>query len=135
MVTVIGSLMGHILLVRPGNLSSVTQQTQTQAGAAPSEEPDPRRWRILGVSLVIGFMALLDVSVVNLAVPSMQEGMHASAGTIQWVVSGYALAFGLTLVAGGRIGDAFGRRRMMLIGLLGFIASSAAVGLSPRSDG
>ena len=95
---------------------------------------DPRRWRILGVSLVIGFMALLDVSVVNLAVPSMQQGLDASTGTIQWVVSGYALAFGLTLVAGGRIGDAYGRRRMMLLGLVGFTAASAAVGLAPTAS-
>ena len=66
----------------------------------PAYMPDPRRWRILGVSLVIGFMALLDVSIVNVALPSMRAGLDTSAGTIQWVVSGYALAFGLTLVAG-----------------------------------
>ena len=50
---------------------------------------------------------------------------------MQWVVSGYALAFGLTLVTGGRLGDAYGRRRMMLIGLAGFIVASAAVGIAP----
>ena len=94
-------------------------------------EPDPRRWRILGVALVVGFMALLDVSIVNLAVPSMQRGLGSSTGTIQWVVSGYALAFGLTLVAGGRLGDAYGRRRLMLVGLCGFILTSAAVGFAP----
>ena len=77
-------------------------------------------------------MALLDVSIVNVAIPSMREGLHTSAGTIQWVVSGYALAFGLTLVAGGRLGDAYGRRRLMLIGLALFIVSSAAVG--PRAE-
>ncbi|MCD4524166.1 MFS transporter [Nocardioides sp. cx-173] len=108
--------------------------------ATPAPEPapaveqeyvaDPRRWRILGVTLVVGFMSLLDVSIVNVAIPSMQEGLDTSPGTIQWVVSGYALAFGLTLVAGGRLGDAFGRRRMMLVGLAGFIVSSAAVGLA-----
>jgi EmrB/QacA subfamily drug resistance transporter len=100
----------------------------------PSYLPDPRRWRILGVSLVIGFMALLDVSIVNVAIPSMREGLHTSAGTIQWVVSGYALAFGLTLVAGGRLGDAYGRRRMMLVGLICFIVSSAAVGFAPNAE-
>ena len=99
----------------------------------PSYTPHPRRWRILGVSLVIGFMALLDVSIVNVAIPSMREGLHTSTGTIQWVVSGYALAFGLTLVAGGRLGDAYGRRRLMLVGLALFIASSAAVGLAPNA--
>lgn len=95
--------------------------------------PDPRRWRILAVSLVVGFMSLLDVSIVNVAIPSMQRGLDTSSGTIQWVVSGYALTFGLTLVAGGRLGDAYGRRRMMLIGLTGFVLSSAAVGLAPSA--
>jgi len=97
----------------------------------PTYEPDPRRWRILGVTLVVGFMALLDVSIVNVAIPSMRTGLETSAGTVQWVVSGYALAFGLTLVAGGRLGDAYGRRRMMLVGLLSFVASSVAVGFAP----
>jgi EmrB/QacA subfamily drug resistance transporter len=101
--------------------------------AEAAYEPNPRRWRILGVSLVVGFMSLLDVSIVNVAIPSMQEGLHTSAGTVQWVVSGYALAFGLTLVAGGRLGDAYGRRRMMLIGLAGFTVASAAVGFAPNA--
>ncbi len=96
--------------------------------------PDPHRWRILGVTLSIGFMSLLDVTIVNVALPSMRVGLDTSAGTIQWVVSGYALAFGLTLVAGGRLGDAHGRRRLMLIGLTGFILSSAAAGLAPTAE-
>ena len=95
--------------------------------------PHPHRWRILTVSLVIGFMALLDVSIVNIAIPSMRAGLDTSSGAIQWVVSGYALAFGLTLVAGGRLGDAYGRRRLMLIGLVGFVLTSAAVGLAPNA--
>ena len=97
----------------------------------PSAEPDPRRWRILGVSLVVGFMSLLDVTIVNVAIPSIRSGLGTTSAQVQWVVSGYALAFGLTLVTGGRLGDAYGRRRLMVIGLLGFIASSAAVGLAP----
>ena len=86
---------------------------------------------MLGVSLVIGFMALLDVTIVNVALPSMRSGLGTTPGTVQWVVSGYALAFGLTLVTGGRLGDAYGRRRMMLIGLGGFIVASAAAGVAP----
>jgi EmrB/QacA subfamily drug resistance transporter len=93
--------------------------------------PDPRRWRILGVTLVVGFMSLLDVTIVNVAIPSIRDGLDTSSSNVQWVVSGYALAFGLTLVTGGRLGDAWGRRRIMLIGLTGFIVSSAAVGLAP----
>jgi EmrB/QacA subfamily drug resistance transporter len=94
--------------------------------------PDPRRWRILSVSLVVGFMSLLDVSIVNVAIPSMEHSLGTSASAIQWVVSGYLLAFGLTLVPGGRLGDAYGRRRLMLIGLAGFLVSSAAVGFAPN---
>jgi EmrB/QacA subfamily drug resistance transporter len=94
-------------------------------------EADPRRWRILSVTLVIGFMALLDVTIVNVALPSIRQGLGASAAQVQWIVSGYALTFGLTLVAGGRLGDAYGRRRMMLVGLAGFVAASAGVGLAP----
>jgi len=97
------------------------------------DEPDHRRWRILTVTLVVGFMTLLDVTVVNVAVPSIREGLDASAGTVQWVVSGYALTFGLVLVAGGHLGDAYGRRRIMTIGLIAFIVSSAAVGLAPSA--
>ena len=110
---------------------------QERADASPREdapyEPDPRRWRVLAVSLVVGFMSLLDVTIVNVAVPSIRAGLDTSAATIQWVVSGYALAFGMTLVAGGRLGDAHGRRRMMTIGLIGFVVSSAAVGLAPNA--
>ncbi|WP_246081866.1 MFS transporter [Nocardioides litoris] len=104
------------------------------AGPDDDGAPDPRRWHILGVSLVVGFMSLLDVTIVNVAVPSMQRGLETSSSTIQWVVSGYALTFGLTLVAGGRLGDAFGRRRLMVVGLAAFIVSSAAVGLAPTAE-
>ncbi|KRE97193.1 MFS transporter [Nocardioides sp. Soil774] len=110
------------------------EQVDAQSGTVDATyEPDPRRWRVLAVSLVIGFMSLLDVTIVNVAVPSIRAGLGTSAATIQWVVSGYALAFGMTLVAGGRLGDAHGRRRMMMVGLVGFVASSLAVGLAPSA--
>ncbi len=112
----------------------MTQEEQEQRDADEADHvPDPRRWRVLAVSLVVGFMSLLDVTIVNVAVPSIRAGLETSAATIQWVVSGYALAFGMTLVAGGRLGDAHGRRRMMTIGLVGFIVSSLAVGLAPNA--
>ena len=95
-------------------------------------EPDPRRWKALAVSLTAGFMGLLDVSIVNVALPSMQSGLHASSGGIRWVVSGYALAFGLVLVTGGRLGDAFGRRNMFLGALAAFVATSALAGAAPN---
>lgn len=96
-------------------------------------EPDPRRWKALAVTLTAGFMSLLDVSIVNVALPSIQRGIGADAGTVQWVVSGYALTFGLVLVAGGRLGDALGRRRMFLIALAAFVVASAFAGAAPTA--
>ncbi|WP_307849430.1 MFS transporter [Qaidamihabitans albus] len=91
-------------------------------------EPDPRRWRALAVTLTAGFMSLLDVSIVNVALPSIQRGLGASVSGAQWVVSGYALTFGLVLVSGGRLGDALGRRRMFLVALSAFVLTSALAG-------
>ncbi len=96
--------------------------------------PHPRRWHALAVSLVVGFMSLLDVTIVNVAIPSIQEGLDASPESVQWVVSGYALTFGLVLVAGGRLGDLVGRRRMFLIGLVAFTLTSAVAGMAPTDE-
>lgn len=98
------------------------------AGTGEAVEPDPRRWRALAVVLVSGFMVLLDVSIVNVALPSIAAGIGAGEEALQWVVSGYALSFGLVLVAGGRIGDARGRRPTLMLGLAVFTVASAACG-------
>ncbi len=96
-------------------------------------EPDPRRWRALSVCLVAGFMTLLDVSIVNVALPSIQQGVDASPSDLQWIVSGYALTFGLVLVPAGRLGDALGRRRMFMLGVVLFTVASLAAGLAPAA--
>lgn len=90
--------------------------------------PDPRRWRALGVCLLAGFITLLDVSIVNVALPSIRQGLGATTSDIQWIVSGYALAFGLLLVPAGRLGDARGRRRLFMAGLALFTVASALCG-------
>jgi EmrB/QacA subfamily drug resistance transporter len=81
-----------------------------------------------------GFMSLLDVSIVNVALPSIAQSLGASVVQVQWVVSGYALTFGLVLVAGGRLGDALGRRRMFLVALTGFVLTSALCGAAPSAE-
>ncbi|TQM62933.1 MFS transporter [Humibacillus xanthopallidus] len=101
--------------------------------AAQDEPPDPRRWRALAVCLVAGFMTLLDVSIVNVALPSIQQGVGASPSDLQWIVSGYALAFGLTLVGAGRVGDIVGRRPVFIAGVVLFGAASLACGLASSS--
>ena len=101
----------------------------TSDAAAP--EPDPQRWRVLAVCLAAGFVTLLDVSIVNVAMPSIQHALHASATSLQLVVAGYTLAFGLVLVPSGRLGDAGHRRGLFLGGLVAFAVASLAAGLSP----
>ncbi|GMA88197.1 hypothetical protein GCM10025868_34470 [Angustibacter aerolatus] len=90
----------------------------------------PRRWRALAVCLVALFATLLDVSVTNVALPSIGAATGAGPSQAQWVVSGYVLAFGLVPVLAGRLGDDRGRRTMFLVGVAGFTATSLVVGLS-----
>jgi EmrB/QacA subfamily drug resistance transporter len=108
-------------------------QGQATLSTPSGEGLDPRRWRALTVSLIAAFMALLDVSIVNVALPSMERGLAASAADLQWVISGYALTFGLALVPAGRLGDTFGRRRMFLIALPAFVLTSALSGAAPTA--
>jgi EmrB/QacA subfamily drug resistance transporter len=102
--------------------------------AAADEGTDPRRWHALWVTQFAAFMALLDVSIVNVALPSIQRGLAASPATVQWVVSGYSLTFGLALVPAGRLGDALGRRRMYLIALCAFVVTSALSGAATSAS-
>jgi len=103
------------------------------AGAAGTEavELDPRRWYALGVIAIAQLMVVLDASIVNLALPSAKADLGISAANQQWVVTAYTLAFGGLLLLGGRVADYAGRRRMFIIGLLGFAAASALGGLAP----
>ncbi|WP_181797550.1 MFS transporter [Streptomyces sp. WELS2] len=92
--------------------------------------PDERRWKALGVCLAAGFISLLDTSIVNVALPSLEHGLGASEAVQSWVVSGYALTFGLALVPAGRLGDMRGRRQAFLVGLALFTVASLACGLA-----
>lgn len=91
-----------------------------------------QRWRVLGLCLLAGFMTLLDVSIVNVALPSIQQGLDAPPVALSWVVSGYALTFGLVLVPSGKLGDQFGRSRMFVIALVAFTIASALAGVAPN---
>jgi EmrB/QacA subfamily drug resistance transporter len=109
-------------------VSSAAESTST------TQTGHPKRWQALWVTQLAGFMGLLDVSIVNVALPSMQQSLGASLAEIQWVISGYALTFGLVLVAGGRLGDALGRRTMFLIALACFVLTSALCGAAPSAE-
>jgi EmrB/QacA subfamily drug resistance transporter len=94
--------------------------------------PDPDRWKALAVCLAGGFMVLLDVSIVTVALHSINVGLDASGEALQWVLSGYSLTFGLLLVPAGRLGDARGRRRLFLFGMLAFTFASVLCGAAPN---
>jgi EmrB/QacA subfamily drug resistance transporter len=91
---------------------------------------DNRRWWTLGAMCFALFMIMLDNTVVNVALPSIQKDLHSSISGLEWTVNAYTLSFAVLLVTGGRLGDIFGRRRMFLFGVVVFGASSAFIGLS-----
>ncbi|MGI8701977.1 MAG: MFS transporter, partial [Nocardioidaceae bacterium] len=103
----------------------------TAAVESPADG-DSRRWLALAVCCSALFMTLLDVSITNVALPAIGASIAAGPSMLQWVVSGYTLAFGLVPVLAGRLGDDHGRRRMFLIGTAGFVVTSALSGLSPN---
>jgi EmrB/QacA subfamily drug resistance transporter len=91
---------------------------------------DPKRWKALAVLGIAYLMVILDVSIVNVALPSIQEDLGFSTGGLQWVVSGYALTFGGLLLLGGRAGDLLGRRRVFMVGLALFSTFSLLCGFA-----
>jgi EmrB/QacA subfamily drug resistance transporter len=104
--------------------ATVPEAARTSGGAAGPT----RRWWILGVAGLAQLMVVLDATIVNIALPSAQHDLAFSNADRQWVVTAYSLAFGSLLLLGGRLSDLVGRRRMLIIGLMGFAASSALGG-------
>jgi EmrB/QacA subfamily drug resistance transporter len=89
------------------------------------------RWWTLGAMCFALFMIMLDNTVVNVALPSIQRSLHASLSSLEWTVNAYTLTFAVLMVTGGRLGDIFGRRRMFTFGVIVFGLSSAAIGVAP----
>jgi len=103
------------------------------AGSSATADGDRSRWAALPVVLAGAFMTILDFFIVNVAIPSIQSDLGATAAQIQLVVAGYGLAYAVGLITGGRLGDIAGRRRMFIIGLIAFTVTSAACGLAPSA--
>ncbi|MEU8860891.1 MFS transporter [Streptomyces umbrinus] len=102
--------------------------------ASPRPEADRRRWFALAIVMTAAFMDLVDVTIVNVAIPSIQRDEGASFSHIQWITAGYALAFAAGLITGGRLGDIYGRKRLFLIGIGGFTLASALCGFAVNPD-
>lgn len=100
-----------------------------------SDERVPRRvWWALLAMLAAAAMDLIDTTIVNVAAPAIRSELRASPAQIEWAVAGYALTFGAGLITSARLGDRFGRRRVFLIGVGGFVIASLACGLAPTPD-
>src|SRR3982074_3666468 len=96
--------------------------------AGPSDSK--RRWLILALIGLAQLMVVLDVTIVNIALPSAQKALGFSSDARQWIVTAYALSFGSLLLLGGRLGDLIGRKRVFVAGAVGFAAASALGGLA-----
>lgn len=105
--------------------SSGAIEARLTADSAP-----PRRWLGLSILLLAAAMELLDTTIVNVAIPSIEKDLGATPAQIEWTIAGYTLAFAVLLITGGRLGDAFGRRRAFLAGIGGFTVMSLASGLA-----
>jgi EmrB/QacA subfamily drug resistance transporter len=105
---------------------------------APDEPAVPAayrwRWVVLAIVLVAEIMDLLDSTVITIAAPTVRDSLGGGASTMQWWAAGYTLAFGVFMIVGGRLGDAFGRRRVFIVGISGFTVASAACALAPSPD-
>ncbi|AQU68195.1 MFS transporter [Streptomyces niveus] len=100
----------------------------------PSAPGDRRRWLALAVVMTAAFMDLVDVTIVNIAIPSIERDLSATFGAIQWITAGYALAFAAGLITGGRLGDIYGRKRLFLLGITGFTLASALCGFAVNPE-
>src|ERR671916_992854 len=92
---------------------------------------DNRKWWTLAAMCFALFMVMLDNTVVNVALPSIQRSFDASLSSLEWTINAYSLAFAVLLVTGGRLGDIFGRRMVFLVGVVVFAAASPLIGVPP----
>ncbi|WP_405657494.1 MFS transporter [Streptomyces sp. RK9] len=114
-----------------------SSSTSTSAGLEPTSAGSPtdrRRWFALAIVMTAAFMDLVDVTIVNIAIPSIQRDEGASFSHIQWITAGYALALGAGLITGGRLGDIYGRKKIFLVGITGFTIASALCGFAANPD-
>jgi EmrB/QacA subfamily drug resistance transporter len=112
----------------------MTDTVPGTVGPATEQEADPRRWIALFVVLSAAFMVLLDISIVNVAIPSIQRNIGASFGQIQLIFAGYQLAYAVVLITGGRLGDIYGRKKLFMTGMAGFVVASALCGFAQSAD-
>src|SRR5881398_1490851 len=100
---------------------------------SPLTRSETNRWLVLVIVCLAQFMVILDATIVNVALPSIQHGLHFTSANLQWVINAYTLVFGGFLLLGGRAADLFGRRRLFLAGVVIFTVASLFDGLATSS--
>src|SRR5215813_5606763 len=98
--------------------------------AIAQRRPSANPWAVVAVLMLGTFMTLLDLTIVNVAIPSMIDGLHASLDQVLWVLNAYSLVYAVLLITSGRLGDIVGPRTMFAAGILVFTVASAASGLA-----
>ena len=111
----------------------MTERVRARAQRLSLQDANRRWWTLAAMCFAL-FMIMLDNTVVNVALPSIQRDLHADLSALEWTINAYTLSFAVLLVTGGRLGDIFGRRRMFLAGVVVFALSSAAIGLAPSDS-
>jgi EmrB/QacA subfamily drug resistance transporter len=107
-----------------------TEREGAQPISVAATGDEPNRWAVLALLSVAQLMVVLDATIVTIAIPSAQQDLHFSTDSRQWIVTAYALAFGSLLLLGGKLGDLFGRKWTLIVGLVGFAIASALGGLA-----
>src|ERR1700733_14646130 len=111
----------------------IAVSASTESANGSTGRQDSRRWWARAAVSLAAFMSYLDNNVVNVAIPTIERSLHLSVAGLEWVVSSYLLTLAGLLLAGGRLADAFGRRRLFLLGLAVFTLASLSAGLAGSS--
>src|ERR671936_1468838 len=119
-----------VIVERANDLGRPQMTQKIFAEQSVGSQPDRRRWLALAVIVAAQFMVVLDVAIVNVALPSIRTDLHFSQESLQWVVTAYSIMFGGVLLLGGRMADLLGRRRLFMAGLVLFTISSLLDGLA-----
>src|ERR1700729_2412989 len=122
---------------RRGQMTTGPNAPGPSAVAAPAAQPPGHRgsWLAAAVLIIGALMDMIDLTIVNVALPTIRRDLHASATSLEWVISGYMLAFAAALIIAGSLGDRLGRKRVFLFGVGLFGVASLAAGLSQTAGG
>lgn len=123
--------MSETVMTPSGTSLGGQSPAQTSVGQAAEAADAQRRWLILATVIAGALMAILDATIVNVAIPTISAGLHASYGALELVIACYTLAYAVLVITGGRLGDLHGRRRLFIIGVIGFTLASALCGVAP----